>query len=81
MNISRESDERRILDYVTEAQRTSGNDHHIAPILETFEDDREPELRFYIMPLLRVFDHPPFDAVSEIVELFRQLLDVRNNVL
>ncbi|KLO13853.1 hypothetical protein SCHPADRAFT_852018 [Schizopora paradoxa] len=75
MNISRDSDEREILDYVMEAQRSSGDDNHIAPILETFEDDREPELKFYVMPLLRKFDKPPFVAVSEILELFRQLLE------
>lgn len=76
MNISRTSHEREILDRVYEAQRSSSKDHHIAPIIETFEDEREPSLVFFVMPLLRQFDLPPFEAVSEIVELFKQLLKV-----
>lgn len=81
MNISRTSHERKILDHVLDAQRASGKDHHIAPILETFEDEREPGLVFYVMTFMRRFDLPSFDAVSEIVELFKQLLEVRVIVL
>lgn len=76
MNISRTSHEREILDHVIDAQRSSGKDHHIAPILEIFEDEREPDLVFFVMPLLRQFDLPPFEAVSEIIDLFKQLLEV-----
>ncbi len=78
MNLARTSYERAVLQHVTDAQRTSGKDHHIVSILDTFEDEREPDLAFYVMPLLHGFDMPRFEAVSELVDLFSQLLEVRN---
>lgn len=76
MNLRRKSRERNILRHLEKAQNSSGVDQHIAPILETFEDDREPELEFFVMPLLRKYYRPGFEAISEVVDLFRQLLEV-----
>ncbi len=57
--------------------KLAGKDHHIVPVLDTFEDDREPDQIFFVMPMLRQFDSPEFEAVSEIVDLFKQVLEVR----
>lgn len=59
-----------------EAQRASGKDHHIAPLLDSFQDDRESSLEFFVMPLLRTYRNPPFEYVSEVFDLYRQLLEV-----
>lgn len=76
MKLPPESQEREIYQHLADAQRSSGKDQRIVPLLDSFEDDREPDLAFLVMPLLRTFDRPPFDAVSELVELFGQLLEV-----
>ncbi len=68
--------QREVLQRLVDAQRTSGKSHHIVPVLESFEDDREPEIVFFAMPLFQRFDRPGFDTVSEVVHLFKQLLEV-----
>ena len=77
MNLRRKSREREILLHVVEAQRLSGKDHHIAPLLDNFEDDREPNLEFFVMPLMRRYYTVPFEAVSEVLDFYNQLLEVR----
>lgn len=78
MNLPRKSRERTILRHLVDAQQSTGEDRHIAPILDSFEDGREPKLEFFVMPLLREYYLPPFDAVPEVVDFFKQLLEVRH---
>ena len=80
MRLNRDSYERETLMHVAEAQRTTGEDHHIAPLLDTFEDDREPTLEFFVMPFLRTYYNPPFDFVPEVTDLFIQLLEVWSTI-
>ena len=77
MRLKRDSREREILLHVAEAQRSTGEDHHIAPLLDSFEDDREPTLGFFVMPFLRYYYDPPLEFVPEVIELYIQLLEVR----
>lgn len=76
MSLPRTSHERDVFQHLADAQRSSGKDHHIVSMLDSFEDEREPELAFFVMPLLHYFDEPPFETVSELVDLFGQLLEV-----
>lgn len=76
MKLPRTSHERDVFQHLADAQRSSGKDHHIVPLLDSFEDEREPELAFFVMRLLRRFDEPPFEHVSDLVDLFKQLLEV-----
>lgn len=76
MNLPRQSREREILRHLEGAQLATGKDEHIAPLLDSFEDDREPHLEFFVMPLMRRYYLLPFEAVSEVLDLFRQLLEV-----
>ena len=78
MYLLRKSREREILLHVDEAQRSSGKDQHIAPLLDNFEDDREPNLEFFVMPLMRSYYALPFEAVSEVLDFYNQLLEVRS---
>lgn len=76
MKLYRGSLEGDIFQRLFDAQRSTGKDHHIVPLLDSFEDDREPDLVFMVMPLLQRYNKPPFEAVSEVIDFFRQLLEV-----
>ena len=52
------------------------SDNHCVPILEYFDDEDNPTLGFLVMPLLRLFDDPPFCYISEVIDFVRQLLIV-----
>ncbi|KLO13855.1 hypothetical protein SCHPADRAFT_889747 [Schizopora paradoxa] len=75
MNIQRTSHERDVFQHLADAQRASGKDHHVVQLLDSFEDEREPNLVFLVMPRLHDFEWPPFEYVSELVDLFRHLLE------
>jgi len=75
MNLPRDGHEHKIFKHLTDAQRSSGKYYHIVPMLDSFWDGREPALEFFVMPLLREYYIPPFEAVSEVLDLFKQLLE------
>ncbi len=77
MNLWRESREREIFEHLIHSQQSSEDDHHIVPLLDSFEDQREPSRVFCVMPLLRQFNLPQFETVPELVDLFKQLHEVR----
>ena len=47
------------------------------PILDVFADQHDPATSYIVMPLLRPFDHPPMEYVSDAVDFVDQLLEVR----
>ena len=78
MNLRRNSREREVFLHLVDAQRSTGKDQHIVPLLDSFKDDRELDLEFFVRPLLCEYHQPPlaFAVVSEVVDLFIQLLEV-----
>lgn len=81
MNVPREAREREIIVHILNSQKSSGKDHHVVPFIDSFQDEREPYLAFYVMPLLRDYNLPEFETVSEVLDLFKQLLEVWHSLL
>lgn len=75
MKLQRNSYEGEIYRHLVDPQRLGDDDRHIVPLLDTFEDEREPDLEFFVMPLLRRFDEPPLETVYEVVDWFNQMLE------
>lgn len=57
--------------------RSSDPRNHCVPILEILQDPMDEDYQIIVMPLLRLQNRPPFETVGEILELFRQLFEVR----
>ena len=51
-------------------------DNHCVPVLEVIQDPFEPQKALVVMPYLRPFKEPDFDAVGEIVDFVSQMLEV-----
>lgn len=51
--------------------------NHCVPILDTFQDNEDPSISYIVMPFLNLFDRPPLERVSDVVDLVDQLLEVR----
>jgi len=75
MVLRRESIEGHIFRHLVDPERQGGVDRHIVPLLDSFEDDREPNIEFLVMPLLKTCDDPPFETVLEVIDLFKQMLE------
>lgn len=50
--------------------------NHCVPILDIFYDESDPAIEYLVMPILKLFNSPPFYAVSEVVDFIRQTLEV-----
>lgn len=61
--------EGHIFQHLADNNGRKGVDHHIIPLLDSFEDDREPSLEFFVMPFLAACDDPPFERVDEVIDL------------
>ncbi|KLO04255.1 kinase-like protein, partial [Schizopora paradoxa] len=75
MILQKDCREGEIYRHLTDLKRLDGNDHHIVPLLDSFQDDRLPEQELFVMPLLHKFQRPPFVVVKEVLDLFEQLLE------
>lgn len=76
MKLRRDSIEGHIFRHLDDPERQCGVDRHIIPLLDSFEDGREPTLEFLVMPFYTSCDDPPFETVLEVIELFKQMLEV-----
>jgi serine/threonine protein kinase len=54
-------------------ERRKDPHNHAVPILDHFT---KGTVAFLVMPLLRLFNDPPFSTVNEVVDFFRQMLQV-----
>lgn len=54
----------------------SDPDNHCVPILDIFCDESDPAIEYLVMPILKIFNSPPFYAVSEVVDFIKQTLEV-----
>jgi hypothetical protein len=55
---------------------TSDTRNHVVPIFDSFPDAFEPIFQFLVMPILRRFDDPEFNAPCEVVDFISQALEV-----
>jgi hypothetical protein len=70
-----DSDEIRIALYLSSVEMTSDPRNRTVPILDVISLPGDKYV-LLVMPFLRVFNTPPFHCRSEVVEAFRQLLQV-----
>ncbi|KAJ7158155.1 kinase-like domain-containing protein [Mycena filopes] len=70
-----ESDELRILRYLSEPSVASNPWNRTIPILDTFLHPEDPTSTFIVMPYMRKFNYPPFHCRGEFVEAMRQFLE------
>jgi len=56
------------------AQRDPTN--HCVPFLDAFLDPVVCDTSYIVMPLLRPFDDPAFEAIGEVIEFVTQVLEV-----
>ncbi|RPD57480.1 hypothetical protein L227DRAFT_530051 [Lentinus tigrinus ALCF2SS1-6] len=49
--------------------------NHCCPILDVLQDPGDPDIEFVVMPLLRLFNDPPFVTVGEVMEFLRQAFE------
>ena len=74
------SGEIRLGKYLSEPELREDEDNHCVPILDDFHDEGEPDMDFFVMPLLRPFDDPPFYSVKEVADFMEQTLRVRKTI-
>jgi hypothetical protein len=56
---------------------TSDPRNHTVPIYEVLSRQDESDFQILVMPRLRELKSPPFETCGELVECFRQLIEVR----
>ena len=71
-----DSEEVTISRMLSNPQRLKDVHNHTVPILDYFIDENDTQQAFMVMPLLRLFNDPPFSSVDEVVDCVRQLLEV-----
>ena len=50
--------------------------NHCVPIIEILDVPDDPDLNILVMPLLSFMDEPRFETVGEVLECYRQILEV-----
>ncbi|TDL17193.1 hypothetical protein BD410DRAFT_581799 [Rickenella mellea] len=73
--VAAESKELAIAQFLTSPERLRDPRNHCVPILDHFADERDPLVDFIAMPVLRMFDDPPFYTVGEVLEFIKQTLE------
>jgi len=49
--------------------------NHSVPILDTFVDDQDDSISYFVMPFLRLVDELPFFAIEEVLDFTDQILE------
>lgn len=62
--------------FLTSPEKLQDPRNHVAPILDHYVDETDPNIQFIVMPLLRPFDDPPFYSVAEAIDFMQQTLEV-----
>ena len=75
--VKRSGNEKNIAIFMYSEEWCNDPRNHSVPILDSFEDEKDSDTEFIVMPLLRLFDSPPFDTVEEAFDFVRQMLEVR----
>lgn len=57
-------------------ERASDPKNHCVPIFEVLNVPDAPDEQILVMPLLRCYNDPPFERVADVVDFFRQVIEV-----
>ncbi|CAE6483119.1 unnamed protein product [Rhizoctonia solani] len=68
-------DELKILEYLSSEQCAADPANHAVRCLESFPMPEVERGAFCVMPLLMVYNNPPFDSLGEIYDLLKQLFE------
>jgi hypothetical protein len=69
-----------IQQYFSSPLRSSDHRNHCAFIYDVLQLPNDANKVLLVMPLLRRYDDPPFDAIAEVVEYFNQVFEVDTRV-
>jgi len=73
--VKTDSEEYRIAQLLTQEDWISDQRNHCVPIVKLFDDHKNPQLSYIVMPFLRPADKPPFESVREIIDYVDQILE------
>lgn len=73
--------ELQIAQYFSSEPWVSNPKNHCVPIYEVLSVPGDETCTIIVMPLLRLFNHPPFETVGEAIEAFRQLIEVIGSII
>ena len=68
--------EAEIAKYLSSPELSQEPTNHSVPIFDVFRDPSTPDFEYLVMPLLRPFDDPEFQAIGEVVDFVTQILEV-----
>ena len=77
--VVRNASETDVQQYLLSDGRQDDPSNHTCPVLDVFRDPEDEEYEFLVLPVLRIFDDPPFDAVDDVFEFVKQTLEVRRS--
>jgi hypothetical protein len=63
--------------FLSSSKLASDPRNHCVPIYEVLSRQEENDFKILVMPRLRELKSPKFDTCGELVECFRQLIEVR----
>ncbi|KAL5530897.1 hypothetical protein ACEPAG_3773 [Sanghuangporus baumii] len=69
-----DSNELAIATFLTSKELSQDPRNHTVPILDVFKKDGFA-LKFMVMPLLSIFDEPPFSSIDEVIDFMKQTLE------
>lgn len=70
------SRELQIAQYFAVEPLVSHPSNHCVPFYDILHVPDDVDCALLVMPVLRIFDNPPFNTVGEVIEALRQLLEV-----
>lgn len=65
------------MQFLSADELQSDPQNHCNPLLDTFPHSNDPNGIFVVAPWLANFVHVPLQAVSDVVDMLKQLLEVR----
>jgi hypothetical protein len=77
IKLSEHADEAEIASFLSSPELLSDTRNHCVPIYEVLSRQEDPDVQVLVMPTLRELSSPKFDTCGELVECFRQLIEVR----
>jgi hypothetical protein len=66
----------KILRYFSQDDVASDPKNHCIPLLGVLQPPDDEENEIVVLPLLRLYDDPPFDTVGEALAFLREVLEV-----
>lgn len=67
--------ELEIVNYLSRHETRGDPQNHSVPILESFQDNEDPQITYIVMPFFRRMDNPPFDLINDVLDFADQVLE------